>query len=377
MIPVKQQIYSSLKVMHLINGEYYAGAERVQDYLALQLPEFGVQVEFACLKPRDFSRHTLTTDVPILDFHMASKLDISVIKRIVKYLKFNNFDLIHTHTPRSSLVGSAVSKFTGLPMVHHVHSPTNSDTEFFWRNTINSYVEKLSLKRARQLIAVSEAMKRYVAVKGIDENKITVVHNGVPIQNKVIVRKCPEGRWVLGIVAFFRPRKGLDDLIEALYQLREKGYNVYLRIIGAFETAEYEKKIHCQVNNLSLQSSIKWVGFSDNVIDELRKIDLFVLPSLYGEGLPMVVLEAMSVGVPVVATHVEGIPEAVRDGVDGCLARPGNTASLVNAITAIISGEKDWEKMSESAKERQRCNFSDMSMARGVNAVYRKILSVL
>ena len=73
---------------------------------------------------------------------------------------------------------------------------------------------------------------------------------------------------------------------------------------------------------------ITWTGFTRDVLDELRQMDLFVLPSLFGEGLPMVVLEAMAAGVPVVATRVAGIPEAIRPGQDGVLVEPGDAEDL-------------------------------------------------
>jgi glycosyltransferase involved in cell wall biosynthesis len=103
-------------------------------------------------------------------------------------------------------------------------------------------------------------------------------------------------------------------------------------------------------------------------------MDLFVLPSLFGEGLPMVVLEAMAAGVPVVATRVEGIPEAIRDGIDGLIASPNDVNDLVLQLDRVIRGQVDWNAMRISAHRRQEEKFSDRSMAQGVAQVYRKVL---
>ena len=102
-------------------------------------------------------------------------------------------------------------------------------------------------------------------------------------------------------------------------------------------------------------------------------MDLFVLPSLYGEGLPMVVLESMANAVPVVASDVEGITEAVRDGVDGLIVEPGNADDLATKLRTLIGDTKRWESMSQSAFARQREELSDVSMARGVATVYDAI----
>ncbi len=103
-------------------------------------------------------------------------------------------------------------------------------------------------------------------------------------------------------------------------------------------------------------------------------MDLFVLPSLFGEGLPMVVLEAMAAGVPVIAARVEGIPEAIRDGVDGLLAAPADAGDLAAAIARYVQGAVDWTSIRASAHCRQAEKFSDRSMAQGVAKIYRRVL---
>ena len=103
-------------------------------------------------------------------------------------------------------------------------------------------------------------------------------------------------------------------------------------------------------------------------------MDLFVLPSLFGEGLPMVVLEAMTAGVPIVASRVAGIPEAIRHGHDGVLVNPNDARNLAEAIADIVQGRYDWSALRASAMARHAENFSDRAMAAGVAAVYRTLL---
>ncbi|MFT5301850.1 MAG: glycosyltransferase involved in cell wall biosynthesis, partial [Mariniblastus sp.] len=99
-----------------------------------------------------------------------------------------------------------------------------------------------------------------------------------------------------------------------------------------------------------------------------------VLPSLYGEGLPMVVLEAMANGVPVVASRVEGIPEAVRDGIDGLIFEPSNPTDLAGKLERLVGDLDRWKSMSESSLARQRNELSDLSMAHGVATIYDGLL---
>jgi glycosyltransferase involved in cell wall biosynthesis len=104
-------------------------------------------------------------------------------------------------------------------------------------------------------------------------------------------------------------------------------------------------------------------------------MDLFALPSLFGEGLPMVVLEAMAHGVPVIGTKVEGVPEAVRADVDGLLVPPGEPAALAEAVRSFLEGRVDWQALRRNAYDRQVSSFSDRSMAEGLARVYRRVAS--
>lgn len=180
--------------------------------------------------------------------------------------------------------------------------------------------------------------------------------------------------WTLGTVALFRPRKGMEVLLEALAELRAQGLPVRLRAVGGFETPEYEREVKFLAEKLGLADAIDWTGFTEDVDRELAEMDLFVLSSLFGEGLPMVVLEAMAAGVPVVATRVEGVPEAIRDRRDGLLAEPGDPGSLARAIGRVVRGEVDWHALRTTARKRHADTFSDRSMAAGVADVYRRVL---
>ena len=115
------------------------------------------------------------------------------------------------------------------------------------------------------------------------------------------------------------------------------------------------------------------IGF--DVVAEFAKMHVFALPSLFGEGMPMVVLEAMAAGLPVVSTRVEGIPEVVRDGKDGLLADPGNSDQLAEALGKLVTGETDAGRLGDCGQQRQREGYSDLVMARGVADVYREVLA--
>ncbi|MBS0210499.1 MAG: glycosyltransferase [Planctomycetes bacterium] len=367
-------IATPVRVLHVINGQHFAGAERVQDLLAMRLGEFGFEVEFACLKPDQFPRMRRSQQNALHLLPMRGKFDLRPVRDLARLARERNAAIIHTHTARSALLGALAARWAGVPLVHHVHSPAAADTTQRLRNWANAKVETFSVRQASEVIAVSAALANYVAQRKLTRGAAHVVCNGVPCVGDLTERAIPGPTWTVGVMALFRPRKGLEMLLDAVAARVATGDDLRIHAVGAFETPDYEAEIMRRVARLGLASRIEWRGFRQDIAAELAMMDLFVLPSLFGEGLPMVILEAMAAGVPVVATRVAGAPEAIRDGVDGLLAEPGDAVSLADSIGQFVNGNFDWRQVRQSAHRRQAERFSDRSMAAGVAAVYREVL---
>jgi glycosyltransferase involved in cell wall biosynthesis len=363
-----------IPVLHVINGEHYAGAERVQDLLAARLKDFDYAVGFATLKPGRFASQRQSQFAPLHALSMRSRFDLRPALAVASLVRAHGYRLIHTHTPRGAFVGRLAAALTGIPLVHHLHSPTVADSTHRVRNQLNAAVERWGFRRAAMVIAVSDRLADYGLRQGIQLERLRVIPNGVPTLDIAAREPLPAKSCTLGCVALFRERKGLEVLLKALAQLRSQGRDVTLRAVGSFETAAYERTIRQQVDRLQLGEHIAWVGFSSDVPAELARMDLLVLPSLFGEGMPMVILEAMAAGIPVVATRVEGVPQVIRNGLDGLLAEPGDPHDLAWQISRILDGEIDPLALRASARQRQVSHFSDRSMARATAEVYSRLL---
>jgi len=363
------------RVLHIVNGEFYAGAERVQDLLALQLVGEGFDVSFVCLKDGVFAARRASRGAPLYSMPMRSRFDIGLARRVATLIRRERFALVHTHTPRAALVGRLASWLAGVPMVHHVHSPAESDTEARWRNVRNSFVEKLSLLGVRKLIPVSASLERYLRARGYKSDRIAQVANGVPGRPETRREYRPGEELTVGTVALFRPRKGIEVLLRAIARLHDAGMAVSLHAVGPFETPAYEAEVRAETERLGLSDAVRWTGFTDDVTAEFAHMHVFALPSLFGEGMPMVVLEAMAAGLPIVSTRVEGIPEVVRDGREGLLCEPDDATGLAAALQRFIDGHVDARALGRAGRDRHRKHFSDAAMAAGVATVYREVLA--
>jgi glycosyltransferase involved in cell wall biosynthesis len=365
---------SPLRVLHVINGEHYAGAERVQDSLARRLPEHGFEIGFACVKPGQFSLVRQFRETPLANLPMRWRFDLRPVPRLVRLIRRESYALVHTHNPRTALVGGLAASLAGVPLVHHVHTQTHLEFGGRWMSRLSAAVERRSVARAAGLIGVSESIGRYLRAHGYARRHIWIVPNGTPVSETLPFRPRPNGTWTVGLVALFRPRKGLEVMLEAMAWLREAGIYIRLRAVGRFETSSYESDIRRYAARLGVAAMIDWTGFRSDVRAELKQMDIFVLPSLLAEGLPMSVLEAMSVGTTIVATRVDGVTDLIRDGEDGLLAASGDPDDLARVLAAVICGRVDCDRLRTSARRRHAERFSDQSMAAGVTAVYRAVL---
>lgn len=363
-----------VKVLHLINGEFYAGAERVQELLAGRLPGSGYAVSFVCLKQGVFQADLEAGPFESRTLAMRSKIDLlRVARQVARHARDTDCRLIHTHTVRGAVVGALASMLSGLPMVHHVHSPAARDTTRRVSNLINTWAERLVLSRAATLIPVSRSLADYLREQGYPAQALHPIPNGVAV-NEHEVRGTRQPVLTVGTVALFRPRKGIEVLLRALARLVDQGYELKLVAVGGFETPDYQETVLELCRGLGLGDRVEWRGFRQDVPAELERMDLFVLPSLFGEGMPMVVLEAMAVGLPVVATRVEGIPEVIRDGREGRLVAAGDAESLADAIGEFARQPELLDTMGSAGRRRQQSDFSDVAMAARLGDVYDRVL---
>lgn len=371
LLPIRPTVRA--RTLHVINGEHFSGAERVQDLLALRLPDEGFPTDLAAVKPNRFGEVRQST-CRLEPLKMRGRLDFHVVGQIKRLVQRHSYEILHAHTPRTAIVTAIVARSMGLPWIYHVHSPVSCDSARAWQNRINGWVEWFSLRSATRVIVVSPSLVSYMRERGVATDKLVCVPNGVPSGNQVRRTRAIGEQLQLGMVALFRPRKGTEVLLEAVANAVSRGHHLRLRLIGGFETREYQQQIRNEIERLGLSQHVDLVGFTAEVDKELAQLDVMVLPSLYGEGLPMVVLEAMAAGVPVIASRVEGASAAIEHRESGMLVEPGSVSQLADAIEEFATGEIDHAQLARHARLRHTKQFSDVAMARGVAAVYRDVL---
>lgn len=275
--------------------------------------------------------------------------------RLRRLVRDGDFDVVHTHMPYPAVAARLVLRRPAPIIVHTEH---NLWERYRWPT---SWMNAVTYHRNRLVLAVSQGVadsirpprwpmrprpRIEVAVQGID-----------PASARIGPAARAEGRRRLGIdpdalvvgtVGNLSAKKDHKNLMNATVSVLETYPDLRVVLVGS---GPLEEELRQHVDRLGLSTAVVFAGSRDDVADLLPAFDVFALSSRH-EGLPIALLEAMASSLPCVATDVGGIPEALRNGVDGLLVPPGDPAALAAALIRVLSDRQGRKAMGASARER-------------------------
>lgn len=293
----------------------------------------------------------------------------AVIWKLKKLIHSWQVNLIHVNDYWWSPLVHAAAKQSHVPVVVHVRQQIES-----------CRVRQYGLTKPASLFAVSKNIANVLLASGVDPQKVHVAYSGVDLQSSAPSsdRESLRNRYgldsqqpVIGTIANIFPRKGFEYLIDALEAIRQTFPNICCFIVGKGDSS-YLEKLQQRVRQKGLDSNIVFAGFQANVYDYLNMLDVFVLPSVL-EGFGIVLIEAMAMGKPVVATSVGGIPEVVEDGVTGILVTPRDSQQLADAVGRLLQDPQLSWQMGHAGRERaQRCFSREQAISR-IQTLYQAV----
>lgn len=364
-----------IKILYVIWSLGLGGAERVVISLAKGLDKTKFQPTVCCLNGKGAFAHELEElGIKVIALNKKAGIDISVASKIIKVIKNNKIDIVHTHLWGANFWGRIAAKLAGVKGI--IVTEHNTDV---WKSRLYFMFDKLLSRWTDRIIVVSNSVKDFYVSKGIDEKKIEVIYNGVEIEKlqgcketRTLIKKefgIKDDEKVLAIIGRLVPQKGHKYLFEALSQLNGS-YKIKLLVVGA---GPIEKDLRSTVCGLQLQGKVIFTGLREDVKDILSITNVLVMPSTR-EGLPMVALEAMAQGVPVIATKVGGVPDLVSDNETGILVESNNHFALKEALSKIIEDEGLTQRLGENAKKSVQEKFSIEGMLNKTQTLYEACL---
>jgi glycosyltransferase involved in cell wall biosynthesis len=283
-------------------------------------------------------------------------------------------DLVHAHGSKGGVMARlARIAAPGTPLVFTPHGFAFAG-HFSRRVERGAYeaAERALAPLASRTICVCEAEARLARKVGAGR-RVRVVRNGIDPPGEIAadpaVSALRANGPLVGVVSGLRPGKGLETMIEAIARLRGEGSNAQLVVAG--EGSE-RLRLEQLAAGLGVADAVHLPGHSRDPYEFLAAVDVFALPS-WAESFPYSVLEAMAVGLPIVATDVGGVAEAIEDGVSGLLVAPRDAASLALRTRSLLDHREDAGRLAEAARARRAERFSIEAMVAGMLDVYGEV----
>lgn len=319
--------------------------------------------------------------VPVSGSLLAPVQDLRYARALSQVLASEEAEVLHTHGQKAGILGRLTARRAGVPAIYTPHSfvyrtqrlrPRRSAR---LRETLTRQLERSLGRRSAAVVAVAEEERAAARDDRIAaQERVHLIRYGVTCDrdtepDRDLVAFKGEHQ-LFGMVAALRDQKGLPTLLDALRRLDDLSDRVRCAIVG---NGPLEDEVRAVID-AELSHFVRWFPFTAPVERHLAALDVFVLPS-YWEALPIAVLEAMCMGLPVIATAVNGTPEAVEAGVSGLLVPSHDAPALADAIRMMAADPALQRAMGERGRTRVKEIFGPQRMLDEIEALYASVVN--
>jgi glycosyltransferase involved in cell wall biosynthesis len=350
------------------------GAERHVVDLALALHRKGYGVEVACSVAGGLSESLEAAGVPVWPLTgrlVKRRVSPAYARGIRRLLRGGGFDLVHAHIFASAAAAAIATLGKGLPLVITEH------TEASWQTWRTRWISRWAHRRARHTIAVSTPIERRLIERdGVPSDLVTLIPNAVipapdetPDSASTLPDGWPEGP-LIGVVARLQPEKGVANFLQAATRVSRIFPEAGFLVVG---DGPLREELLSLAERLGISKRVRFLGYRTDSRALMGLMDVLVVPSLT-EGSPLIVLEAMAAGIPVVASAVGGIPDQLRHGEEGILVPPDDPDALGEALGALLRDPAYARRLGETGRLRTENEFSHETLVRRIEVVYRAAL---
>lgn len=314
--------------------------------------------------------------------------DILSILKMYKLFRREDFTVVHTHSAKAGFIGRVAAKMAGVPVIMHTtHGLPFYEGQSRMKFHIYKNLEKLAGKTCDVILSQNnEDINNLIKYKIGSPENIFYEGNGVNIEqldnvaskvNKQELKKLlrVDGKSIVGFYARLEPVKGHLFFLESLKRIIEKDKDVVCLLAGSnfgYEN-KYTNVIMEKIKELNLSNNVKVLGFREDIHQLLCITDVLVLPS-QKEGIPRIAMEAMTLGVPVVATDVLGTREIVINNETGILVPYNNVKTLAEAILQILEEPELRERLSVNGRERIEKFFDERQVIKRLHSSYMMLM---
>ena len=349
-----------MKVLYLINSAGAGGSERYVELLAKHIQK-KKDVAYVVYNEKGPLIEKLP-DVKMIQLKMKSPFDFKAAKALSKLCKREQIDVVHSQFARENYI-AILSKLWGnkarMIYTSHIHIFNTS----IWKLT-----NRIMIPHNDRVIAVCESVKKLLIKNNYPKNKIEVIYNGTSV-----IDKKSQGTEIKPVVfttfARLSEEKGLEFLVDAALQLKKANISFEMNIAG---DGPLKTSLEQKISENGLDE-VKLLGYVTDTIGLLEKSHVYINSSS-SEALSFGIIEAMSLGMPIIATHVGGNVEIIEKTVCGVLVPYDDTEAMYQAMKQIVSNNEQFERFSVNAKQGVEAIFNLDKVMAQTYQLYRETL---
>jgi glycosyltransferase involved in cell wall biosynthesis len=381
-----------MKVLHICAVEF-----TVKNLLIPQINYFierGLDVEIACspgdelktLESQGYIVHPIQIDRKI-----APTSNLKSIIKLTHLISNKQYDLVHVHTPVASVLGRVAAKLARAPrVIYTAHGFYFHDNMAASKYRFYHSIEKVSAWFTDLILTQSQEDLETAKKTGIcPAQKLRYLGNGVDIDRFNRLKLIPENQAklkkelhipdqacpIIGMTGRITAEKGYLELINALDIIRFQYPNVHLLVIGGQLSSErdaFQVQLSQVISEKNLEKHVTFTGFRSDIPELLGLVDVFTLPS-YREGLPRSILEAMAMGIPVIATDIRGCREAVAHEKTGLIVPPKDSEKLAEALSTLLSNSALRKAYGRVGRQRAESEFDERLVFDRLQTAYKDL----
>jgi glycosyltransferase involved in cell wall biosynthesis len=379
-----------IKVLQIITRLIVGGAQEHVMYLCDLLDKKKFQVKLIS-GPQTGSEGELITEVrkrdidliilPELVRELNPAKDFLALVKLAKYIRKENFDIVHTNSSKAGILGRLAARLVGTPaIIHTVHGWAHHNHMGKLRKRLYVTLEKWVEKFTHKLIVVSDLNTKKGLADGIGKgSKYVTIHSGIDLnrfdpsnldsKRKRDLNIDPSDR-VVGSITRLSEQKAPADFVRMANEVLKHNPKVSFILVG---DGPLKGEIQDLIDHFKISNKVIMTGLQRDIPELLAVMDIFVLSSLW-EGLPRVFPQAMAMGLPIVATDVDGAPEAIKDGVNGFLVKPKDFTTLAQRTLQLIEDPELARKMGGAGRKMVHPDFCIKEMVRKTEHLYMNLI---
>lgn len=323
--------------------------------------------------------------VPEMEREVSPVNDTRSIRRLASLIREIRPHILHSHTAKAGAIARAAALAVGEArpplVVHTFHGHVLKGYFGRARTAFFRQVESVLASASDVLVAVSPEVRDELVELGVaPRGKFAVIPLGIPLEERLGGPEAgldlrhaygiPQHAFVVGWVGRMTGVKDTGALLRIAATLRARGIDAVLCMVGDGPERERLEQL---AHDLGIARSVYFAGYQAEVAPFYALFDAFLLPSV-NEGTPVSAIEALASGTPVVATRVGGVPDVVRDGIDGFLVEPGDLAGATDRLAALARQPSLRRRLGAAGRERVRARYSVDRLVRDVDRLYRSLL---